>query len=102
METKHSTPRHRIAVAIAACYLLAPGSAAADVSDPQAAPLNAWDNQYGKGEGEQYMAFIVEVLKPWVDQHYRTKSDRRHTGVTGSSMGGLISSYAISHYGHVY
>ena len=65
--------------------------------------LNAWDNpQFGKGEGEQYTAFIVEVLKPWIDQHYRTRPDRRHTAIMGSSMGGLISSYAISRYPQVF
>lgn len=65
--------------------------------------LNAWDNpEYGKGEGEQYMAFVVSVLKPWVDQHYRTRPDRRHTAIMGSSMGGLISSYALSRYPEVF
>jgi predicted alpha/beta superfamily hydrolase len=65
--------------------------------------LNAWDNpEFGKGEGEQYMAFVVNVLKPWVDQHYRTRSDARHTAIMGSSMGGLISSYAISRYPEVF
>jgi alpha-glucosidase len=65
--------------------------------------LNAWDNpQFGKGEGEQYMAFVVKVLKPWVDEHYRTLPGRRHTAIMGSSMGGLISGYAISHYPEVF
>ena len=65
--------------------------------------LNAWDNpEYGKGEGEQYMAFVVSVLKPWVDRHYRTRPDRRHTAIMGSSMGALISSYAISRYPEVF
>jgi len=65
--------------------------------------LNAWDNpEFGKGEGEQYLAFVVNVLKPWVDQHYRTRPERRHTAIMGSSMGGLISSYAISRYGDVF
>jgi predicted alpha/beta superfamily hydrolase len=65
--------------------------------------LNAWDNpEYGKGEGAAYAAFIVEVLKPWVDQHYRTQPDRRHTAIMGSSMGGLICSYAISRYPQVF
>ena len=65
--------------------------------------LNAWDNpQYGRGEGEQYMAFVADVLKPWVDRHYRTRPDRRHTAIMGSSMGGLISSYAISRYPAVF
>jgi predicted alpha/beta superfamily hydrolase len=65
--------------------------------------LNAWDHpDYGKGEGAQYMAFIVEVLKPWVDQHYRTRRDARHTAILGSSLGGLISTYAISRYPDVF
>jgi alpha-glucosidase len=65
--------------------------------------LNAWDNpQYGQGEGEQYMAFVVKVLKPWVDQNYRTRPDRDHTAIMGSSMGGLISSFAVSRYPEVF
>jgi predicted alpha/beta superfamily hydrolase len=211
MESEHGTPLHRVAVAIAACYLLAPGSAVAAATAQAAAPaaapaapvaagqrpstaqpnvhvlpapfvipglnrqrtvrlylppdyeraqrrypvlymhdgqnlfddatanagewgvdetlnalatsrglrlivvgidnggadriheLNAWDNpEFGKAEGREYLAFIVEVLKPWVDQHYRTMPDKRHTGIMGSSMGGLISSYAISRYPEVF
>lgn len=65
--------------------------------------LNSWDNpEFGKGEGEQYMAFVVDVLKPWIDQHYRTLPSRRHTAIMGSSMGGLISSFAISRYPGVF
>jgi len=65
--------------------------------------LNPWDNpQFGKGEGEQYLAFVVNVLKPWVDRHYRTRPDARHTAIMGSSMGGLISSYALGHYPAVF
>jgi predicted alpha/beta superfamily hydrolase len=48
------------------------------------------------------MAFVVEVLKPWVDAHYRTRPDRRHTAIMGSSMGGLISTFAISRYPSVF
>jgi predicted alpha/beta superfamily hydrolase len=65
--------------------------------------LNPWDNaQFGHGEGEQYMAFLVNVVKPWVDEHYRTLPDRRHTAIMGSSMGALISSFAISRYREVF
>lgn len=49
---------------------------------------------YGGGEGDAYVDFLVETLKPWVDEHYRTLPDRGHTGIAGSSMGGLISQYA--------
>jgi predicted alpha/beta superfamily hydrolase len=65
--------------------------------------LNAWDNpELGKGEGEQYLAFVVNVLKPWVDRHYRTRPDARHTAIMGSSMGGLVSGYALSRYPGVF
>jgi predicted alpha/beta superfamily hydrolase len=65
--------------------------------------LNAWDSpQYGKAQGQAYTAFIVEVLKPWIDGHYRTLPDRRHTAIMGSSMGGLISGYALSCYPDVF
>lgn len=50
--------------------------------------------QYGGGQGDQYVDFLINTLKPYIDQHYRTRPDRLHTGVMGSSMGGLISLYA--------
>lgn len=49
---------------------------------------------YGGGQGDAYVDFLVETLKPWVDEHYRTLTTREHTGIAGSSMGGLISLYA--------
>jgi predicted alpha/beta superfamily hydrolase len=53
-----------------------------------------WINpQYGGGEGEQYIEFIVETLKPFIDENYRTFSDRENTAIMGSSLGGLISHY---------
>lgn len=48
----------------------------------------------GTGEGEKYVRFLSETLKPYVDQHFRTKAERLNTGIGGSSMGGLISIYA--------
>jgi len=65
--------------------------------------LNAWDNaQFGKGEGRQYMDFLVDTVKPYIDRHYRTKPDRTNTAIMGSSMGGLISQYAIEQYPQVF
>ncbi len=49
---------------------------------------------YGGGEGEAYVAFLAETLKPHVDARFRTLPDPEHTGILGSSMGGLISLYA--------
>jgi len=65
--------------------------------------LNPWDHpRFGQGEGRQYMDFIVQVLKPMVDAKYRTLPGRESTGVMGSSMGGLISLYAIPQYPQVF
>lgn len=64
--------------------------------------LNPWPSVAGAGEGRQYMDFIVNVVKPLIDAQYRTRPDREHTGIMGSSMGGLISHYAIDQYPGVF
>ncbi len=46
-------------------------------------------------EGDKYIAFIAETLKPLIDRHFRTQPEREHTGIMGSSLGGLISLYAF-------
>lgn len=57
---------------------------------------NPYDNEkHGRGEGRQYINFIVETLKPYIDKQYRTNSGPATTYIAGSSMGGLISMYAI-------
>lgn len=62
-----------------------------------------WVNpQYGGGEGQAYVEFIIETLKPYIDEQYRTKSGRAHTGIMGSSMGGLISLYAAIEHQDVF
>jgi predicted alpha/beta superfamily hydrolase len=53
-------------------------------------------------EGPDYMRFIVEVVKPYIDKTYRTLPDRDHTAIIGSSMGGLISHYALQAYPEVF
>lgn len=56
-----------------------------------------WVNpQYGGGQGDAYVEFITNTLKPHIDSLYRTLPDRVSTGIMGSSMGGLISMYAFS------
>jgi predicted alpha/beta superfamily hydrolase len=44
---------------------------------------------------DDYLRFMVEELKPFVDARYRTMPEREHTSVMGSSMGALISLYAL-------
>jgi predicted alpha/beta superfamily hydrolase len=58
--------------------------------------------KYGKGEGDQYVDFLVKTLKPFIDKTYRTAKDKRNTFIAGSSMGGLISMYAVLKYPRVF
>ena len=53
-----------------------------------------YDNEILGGEGDAYVDFIVNTLKPHIDENYRTLPNRENTGIAGSSMGGLISLYA--------
>lgn len=57
---------------------------------------------YGGGDGNLYARFIVETLKPYIDANYRTLPQREHTGVMGSSLGGLISHYIALKYQDVF
>jgi enterochelin esterase-like enzyme len=52
--------------------------------------------------GNNYLRFIVEELKPEIDKSFSTKTDASHTFVMGSSMGGLMSMYALSEYPNVF
>ncbi|HSU14578.1 alpha/beta hydrolase-fold protein [Longimicrobium sp.] len=62
-----------------------------------------WRNaRYGGGEGGVYVDFLVNTLKPFVDRRFRTLPDRLDTGIAGSSMGGLISLYAVLKYPRVF
>ncbi len=66
--------------------------------------LAPWFNtDYNEGgEGKQYVDFIVETLKPYVDANYRTFSGRNYTAIMGSSLGGLISQYAVMQHQTVF
>ena len=51
---------------------------------------------------DDYLKFLVTELKPYIDSSFLTRKDRAHTFVAGSSMGGLISMYAICEYPEVF
>jgi predicted alpha/beta superfamily hydrolase len=51
---------------------------------------------------DQYLKFLVNELKPYIDSHYSTKADVSNTFIAGSSMGGLISMYAMCEYPTVF
>jgi predicted alpha/beta superfamily hydrolase len=54
--------------------------------------------KYGKGEGDGYVDFLVKTLVPRIRKTYRVKQGRKHRFIAGSSMGGLISFYALLKY----
>ena len=51
---------------------------------------------------DRYLEFLVKELKPFIDAKYATLPDRANTTLMGSSMGGLISQYAMSKYPEVF
>jgi pimeloyl-ACP methyl ester carboxylesterase len=75
----------------AAAYEALSGELKATARGDNAAPMS-----------DAYLDFLVRELKPFVDTHYRTHRDRAHTFIMGSSMGGLISSYAMARFPAVY
>lgn len=60
------------------------------------------DALQGKSQGDAYLRFLVEELKPAIDSRYATKPEAASTFLMGSSMGGLISVYAMNEYPQVF
>lgn len=56
------------------------------------------EDKYYNPTSDAYLSMLVKEVKPWVDEHYQTLTDREHTALMGSSMGGLISLYALQKY----
>jgi predicted alpha/beta superfamily hydrolase len=56
----------------------------------------------GGPQADNYLKFIVEELKPHIDSRFSTWSDQKNTFIAGSSMGGLISMYAICEYPEIF
>ena len=74
------------------------------IYDALGADLRAEADRFLMGPiySDNYLRFIVTELKPMIDKRYRTAKDRANTYVVGSSMGGLISLYAIAEYPDVF
>lgn len=53
-------------------------------------------------DSDNYLKFLVQELKPAIDKKYAVRRGRKHTFIAGSSMGGLISIYAICEYPGVF
>ncbi|WP_298509267.1 alpha/beta hydrolase-fold protein [uncultured Kordia sp.] len=69
---------------------------AIDNSEERMQEYSAWTSpKYKLPQGQEYVMFIAKTLKPAIDAKYRTKKDAQNTAIMGSSMGGLISHYAV-------
>jgi predicted alpha/beta superfamily hydrolase len=56
----------------------------------------------GGGRADRYAKFLIEEVKPFVDREYRTLSGPAHTGIGGSSLGGLVSLYLGLKHAHIF
>ncbi len=67
-------------------------------------PFSFDDREFGHvpGRGRRFMDWLVGTLKPLIDRRYPTLPEREHTFIAGSSMGGLMSLYAVSAYNRVF
>ena len=67
-------------------------------------PYRFDDDHYGhfEGRGKSTMNWFIHKFKPYIDRNARTLPDREHTFIAGSSMGGLMSLYALFQYNAVF
>ena len=62
---------------------------------------NRWWGEI-KGRGKITMDYFVDRFKPYIDKNYPTLPEREYTFIAGSSMGGLMSIYALVAYNDVF
>ena len=98
---KEFLERHKVPLIVAAveCSHLLPCKRLCEYS-PYSFSARRWGTV--TGEGKETMEWLVNVFKPYVDKHFPTLPDREHTFIGGSSMGGLMSLYAVTEYNHVF
>ena len=67
-------------------------------------PFSFKDVHFGNitGRGRATMRWMIRSFKAYIDRNYRTLSDRKHTFIAGSSMGGLMTLYALAAYGRYF
>ena len=67
-------------------------------------PWSFQDSHFGfvQGRGHLFMDWLVNTLKPMIDERYPTIPDREATWIAGSSMGGLMTLYAVTAYNQVF
>ena len=68
------------------------------------APFSFTAKGFGQmeGRGHETMEWLVNTFKPYIDANFPTLPEREHTYIAGSSMGGLMSLYAITAYNHIF
>ncbi|TBN00892.1 esterase [Hyunsoonleella flava] len=84
---------------------LFPEKAFANLSDENKTLINQQKNHIKQGSklnGDNYLKFLVEEIKPIVDSEFSVYKNKENTFVMGSSMGGLMSMYAICEYPNVF
>jgi predicted alpha/beta superfamily hydrolase len=60
------------------------------------------DIAHGGGGGDRYLEFLIEQVKPLIDASFRVRPEPAHTVIGGSSLGGLISFYALYRHSDVF
>ena len=67
-------------------------------------PFTFDDPKFGHvtGRGRTTMEWLGKEFKPYIDENYPTIPDREYTFIAGSSMGGLMTLYAVTAYNHVF
>lgn len=64
-------------------------------------PQGEWGGPY-EPRAQETMEWFISVLKPFIDTRFRTLPDRQHTFISGSSMGGLMTLYALLMHNDVF
>lgn len=74
-----------------------------DEYTPSAFPVRPENASYNiTAKGDLYAAFVVDTVKPYIDANYNTLTGKEHTGIGGSSMGGIISFFMALEYQHLF
>ncbi|WP_432823902.1 alpha/beta hydrolase [Trichloromonas sp.] len=58
--------------------------------------------EYGRPLADSYLKFIVQELKPFIDSRFRTLPATADTFLMGSSMGGMLSAYALCEFPEIF
>lgn len=65
-------------------------------------PIERNQQTLTRGHGKEYADFVVNVVKPVIDETYPTLAHRKYTSICGSSLGGLMSAYMGVEYNHLF